>query len=719
MDHIIPTNIHSISSCDLNTKFNDRSHADWSKSNLIAFVTLEGIYILKPQLDNPQGPFQIQLIRIPNTKFKHNVISPHISSFDSHWQTLNHVQYMDIFLNPALTTNVDKLSLDIYPRRFRMAKWSPVIDVFPRQCILATITVDYQLCIYHHRDHSWDCLIDLSSEYDLVWSQINSNEIQESKNDFNRTSRILHCLSFCCICWKESKSGDPYLIAATVTGDVVIWKINFEAEERTISKHVSLITILKTNLEYINSMQLVNDFLFISVIDGQVVLYDLTQAFSKPCSINENQQVNEVDIRLVSPVATLWHKDNIEVPDFYIQPLSSNLFRIVLSKSTNICWANIGFEMKAGDSVATLTISDSYSAIDGLDPDVSLHQTPATWLKPAGDKRAVLIADDGSFFQLEFSDDDRQDCIPDFDAIRTGKIDLTRMVPRGLCTSPNGHLISMISSITLQYEPAKILAPTKVILLPTLNDWKFFVDCLNKLLDVAWLESRKISSPMEVCDRVDYIISIYPILNSEQFIQLYKILKQAIMDSESPKTDTQITKHKIAGLIALKMLKFRQSKIDGDSISLVEKTVHETIFNYYLEKQMSLIFDGGRLSEKDDEVSLTNVQVNSLRNYITCLDMSPNRAHLKDRYGPKINDFLVKYSSAPIENCPICQAEVSFESLKHGICRNQHVLHRCARTLTVIDLKNDQDLVCETCEQHYSKKLIWPTNQLWLCIFCQ
>lgn len=740
MDNITPSNIQLVLACDINTKFNDRCHADWSKSNLIAYVTLDGIYILKPQLDIHQGPFQIQIIRNPTVRFRHQQVNQLHPCFDYIWQTLDAAQYMEVFLDPALNTHVERLSLDQYPRRFRIAKWSPLIDTFPRQCLLATITLDYQLQVYTLYNFSWVPFADLSAEYDKIWTPdcVKLDDItmkSTNNNEFDTIRKILHSLSFCYMCWLASdypEEGGPYLLAATITGDIVIWQLKTKdsSDERS-EQELQIRSIVRTNLQYISSMQLLNNFLVISARDGQVILYDLTKNLNDLRCRDNAQKMLKIEVEVLPPVATLWHKDNIEVLDFYIQPLTENLFRIVLSKSTNICWATIGCNKSADGFSTILTMSDSYSAIDGLDADVSLHQTPATWLRPAGNRRAVMISDDGSFFQLQFNDDDRQDSIPDFDAIRTGKVDLTRMVPRGLCTSSNGQLISMISSITLQHETAKIPSPTRVIIIPTKNHWRSFIETLEEIRDENWLESESIRAPMDICDKIDHILSIYPLLDLERFTQFYNLLKQDIDEIRVPTNNYQFVKLKILGFILFKMLRSRPTKlIDQAGLNIMEQDIYGRILLYHMDHELTSIFINPVIESQ--AIQLNDSQIRSLQNYkewlnqFTSSPIEPNGDtrindlnSTKEKNKERIKQILSKTRKVQPEKCPICEDEIPFEHLSHGICKNNHGIHRCSRSLLIINLNDSHDLVCEHCSHHYSSQLLWPTKALWLCIYCQ
>jgi len=727
MDDISSSNLHSISVCDLNTKFNDRCFSDWSDSNLISLVTLDGIYILKPQLDE-KGPFQIELIRNPSDRFSHPVIDDRFTKFDTIWHTLNSHQYMEVFLNPALLTNVETLSMDLYPRRYRLAKWSPVVETFPRHCLLATITVDYQLEIFNRRDNTWLSCADLSRNYNKLWNQLNPTKDLSKKDDFDTIRDNLHSLSFCNVCWKDSKVHGPTLLSATIPGDIVIWNIPTQTKGSPgvlIEHQPEVKIILQTNLEYISSMRLFESLLIVSTRDGQVNLYDLTSNFKDYDSVLQTQQTNGLPvIKTLSlielpPTATLWHRDSIEVTDFYIQQISQDAFRIVLAKSTNICWCIINYQKGTEETPATLAISDSFSAIDGLDPDVSLHQTPATWLRPACNRKAVLIAEDGSFFQLEFVDD-RQDTSPEFTAIRTGRVDLARLVPRGLCTSPNGNLITMISCISLVYDPAKITAPAKLILVPTINEKKFLVECIQKLTDENWLASESIDSPMGVQDRIDYLRSTFSLLTREHLFNMHKSFEKSIAEIGMPKNVTQLVKLKIAAFLIMKLTDHtNRNMIDGDQRLSFDKKVHEIIHLYNTKTFLSIVLGGPMGNDGAVNEKLSTDQVNSLRNYFNWLDKCPDGKQIRDQYIGRYEVLETEYAETPNETCTLCNAEIPFVSVEYGTCNNRHRFDRCARSLLVMNLPSTDELVCEHCRRRYRTNMIWPDDNLWLCSYCQ
>lgn len=723
MDHVDPPNIHIIASCDLNTKFNDKSQSDWSKSNQIAYVTSEGIYIIKPQLDDSQGPFRFQLIRNPTVRFKHHLLSQITPYFDSIWQTLNQTQYMEVYSDPALTKHIEKLSLNAYPRRFRLAKWSPPIDIYPKQCFLAAITLDFQLLIYAFNNHSWEVVADLSTDYEKLWHRDSSNldKINRETNDFKKARTALHSLSFCSACWIEPNVdfGDPYLLASTITGDIVIWQLevnNKLGQKQTVQ--FKLITIANTEVQYITSMQLLNYFLVVTTRDGAMNLFELEQTFGLIKKTGGDLTPKARPLHLES---ILWHKDNIEIQDFFIQHLTDKIFRIILSKSTNILWATIGYSKSTDDSSTILTMTDHYSAIEGLDKEISLHQTPATWLRPTGQRSAALIAEDGSFFHLEFKDAMRQDLPPDFEAVRTGRVDLTRMVPRGLCTSPNGHLISMISSITLQYEPSKIPAPTKVILIPSRNNWKSFLDTIDLLRDETAIEKNNIRSPMDVCDLIDFVVAYYAQLDTDRFNELYKLLRLEIGETVNiPQNNAQYIRLKILSFILLKMLRSRQTKlICGDDIRILELEIYDKLLYYHISNSLVDVAAAMQTDLGDSTSNkLNQKQMNSLSHYMNWLEKNPARKNLKTKYDELLNNSNIRNVKSA-ETCPICQDEIPFESLKQGYCINGHGFERCSRSLIIIDPKCNIDLICEHCNHHYSSDLVWPARDWWLCIYCQ
>lgn len=765
----LSTNIFTISTCDLNTKFNDKSHTDWSKTNLISIVTLDGIYILEPQLEKPQGPYKIELIKNPSQKFKHDALEGMFPIFDEQLQSMDNKQYLGVFLDPALTTNTNKLSLDTCPRRFRLAKWSPIIDTYPRQCLLTAITVDYQLLVFHRRCGLWLLNVDLSRDYDRIWVQMNKKAEGEEDSQqvgYETIRQSLHSLSFCNLCWMELDDGrgGPLLLASTITGDIVVWRANTNRRTEYKGHSFELKTILRTQQEYITSMQIYQSLLVASSRNGEVILYDLSRYLDefvtnksenpvRPTQPNQStSNVKSLALIQLFPSAILWHRDGIEVADFYLQKLNEQKVRIILAKSTNICWCTIHYTRQTDQEPAKLAIGDSFSAIDGLDPDVSLHQTPASWLRQAGDRKAVLIADDGSFFQLEFAGDDAdnnqgQDASPAFSVIRTDKLDLTDMIPRGLCTSPNGHLITMISSVTFLYDPIRVPNPTKLITLPTWNDKRFFEESMEKVTDERWLRLNAIRSPVDVCDRLDYVRSIFPLLSAGQLDQIHQTLAE-LATKLTDHHEIRVTKGDQFKLVMLKIINFMQMKlrelsnfkmIDGDQqVYLMQphsgqdrNHIQDVIFMHYIEQilEQQTRDDDDQDDDQDDDIAkLEPEQVNSLRNYCKwlqkCSSCTSSASIVYDKYTCKFDKIdKAKYGDfVGQETCPICAAVIPFEWDTWGACENQHRFLRCSRSLLVLDLNKYDELECDHCHRHYLSKLIFePANadDLWLCLYCQ
>jgi hypothetical protein len=724
MDYISSPNIFTISSCELNTKFHGRCYSDWSKTNLISVVTQEGIYILQPHLERDNEPFEINFIKNPSDRFRHSPFERSNVSLENIWNSLDSRQYAETFLDPALLTSVTKLSADSYPRRFRLAKWSPKINTFPAQCLLTTITVDFQLAIYSHWDGFWIFKENLSKIYDELWMQtILASDMPNTT--FDGIRKNLHSLSFNAICWKEHGTSYPILLASTLTGEIVIWTVDVINGKNETSTYqgdrlsFKVLYIIRTQQEFINNIQLYNNLLVSTSRNGQVNLYDLSEIFDDIEDRQSMQQVTEtaqtgtLAIIEILPTAILWHHDNIEVMDFYLQPLTKDTFRIVLSKSTNICWCTIHYKPKSSNEPAVLAISDSFSAINGLDPEVSLHQTPATWLRPAGDGMAVLVADDGSFFQLKFVDD-RHDTSPSFNAIRTGKIDLTDMIPRGLCTSPNGVLITMISCVTYLVDPLKMPAPTKLIILPTINEKKFFMDCMQNLLDENWLFSNNIRSPMDVCDRIDCLRSMFPSLNPHQFERLRILLRDEISQLGYPKNSTQLVMLKIISFILLKLENLDNFKTSDDLIDLdLERNVYDVILMESIEKILKATLTS------DSKLVVNENQVKSLRNIFQWLEATYAGHSIRDRYMERYNKFIKDYAKVKHEICTICQSDIPFKSNKFGVCKNNHNFFRCSRSLLILNMGQENSIQCKDCKRNYLTKLVWPTDNLWLCLYCQ
>lgn len=679
--------------CDLNTKFNHRCQSDWSELNLISFVSQDGIYILRPQPENRNGPFEVQLIRNPTSKFSHVLAANDLGpTFDKKWSTLDNNQYMQVFLDPALATHVSNMSSELYPRRYRMAKWSPIVQNFPKECILAALTTDYQLLVFARKNATW-MMADLSSEFDAHPLRTYGGD-----KSFDSVRSKLHSLSFCNICWQKRGDDSISLLASTILGDIIVWRLVFsqqKSEKPSYYRYSFVIqAILSTHTEYITSMQLEDNLLIAACRNGQVVLYDLSSHLTG-C----NQQA--VFPIILDPTAILWPEDNIEVNDLYMKRTRDHTSHIVLSKSTNICWCTMTYVKNTQENHATLTINDSFSAVD--------VSSPATWLRPAGHNRAVFIAEDGSFFQIEFPED-HLDGTPDFETVRTGRVDLSRMVPRGLCTSSRGKLIALISSISLLFDPCKIVAPTKLIIVPTNNE--SLMDCLRKLLNEDWLISENVKSTMDVQDSIDYIRSVFPNLDHNQFHDMHKTIKEAFMSIDHPKNDSQLIKLKILAFLMMKLSSSSEHNLDMEY-----KKLDLDFFNHVLTCYVRKVLSA--LSQRPAD--LTQDQVNSLRNYNSWLKTVPFGKQVLEGYCQQFKTLESgKYSGVTGEHCSICRTTISFEQSKYGICASGHRFARCARSLLIVDLQKGDKLFCEHCKRHYLAYLVWPMPaNLWPCIYCQ
>lgn len=317
------------------------------------------------------------------------------------------------------------------------------------------------------------------------------------------------------------------------------------------------------------------------------------------------------------------------------------------------------------------------------------------------------------------------------------------MTPRGLCTSPNGHLITMISCINLVCEPAKIQALSKVVLVPWLNDKAFFVDSVEKLLDERWLEKEKITSPMDVCDRLDYLRSVYPLLSFENFLELYNKLETIARCAERPENDAQFTKLKIVAFLLLKLLQQNNAKMIEEPqkidlnftiYKLIDLHNKEAILRIALKEiatrqqsSVNSLPDGNR--HQTATVDLLKVfsvqQCKSLRN--VCKSLKKNTAteegfnndEMKKSLESELDKFKDIEDKIDNEFCYICQAEIPFISENYAACSNGHQFDRCARSLLSLDLYSGVDSVCEHCKRHYMTHSLWPMRNKWLCEICQ
>lgn len=746
----------SISVCELNTKFSSNCSTDWSQTNYISIVSPDGIYILKPQLDIAIGPFQIELIKNPTQKFSHHETCNIGPTIETIAPKLDNNQYLEIFMNPAIMTQVSNRSFEYYSRKFRLARWSPIIDVYPRQCLLAVITMDYQLLIYAKTNNTWNVHVDLSKVYDGVWNElIDAPESQgfpdKKKNDeFSRVCRNLHELSFINICWKECIENGPMLLAATMTGDIVIWQVILtkgdEDDGKKCEQHLDIKIIVRTEIANIVSMDISDNLLLISSRGGQAVIYDLSsvlETFEKFDEQSHNSLETMLSIVALPPLIVLWVQDGIDISGIYMQKTSPESYRIVLCKSTNICWCTVNYIVGTNGASSTLVVDDSFSAIDGKDPEVSLHQTPPTALKAAGKNRAYLIADDGSFFQLEFSDTNaRNESSSQLTAIRTESIDLSRMIPYGLCTSPKGNLVAMVSCIGLMYETGKILAPSKVLLLPWTNDKTFVVDCIDKVLDEKWLTKENIKSPMDVSDRLDHLRSIYPLLSFEHYYELYKKLEILVKRAQRPRNEYQHVRQKIIAFLLMKLLDHKYSKmIESNLLVNLHNTIYPMIelYNRKLVLKSALNLCGparkrNKATTSSDKSMIQYLsrlqQISLLHTFKRCYDIENTKGWIRDNIDEaeneinsklKVLDDELKSQAEELyhELCPVCRDVVLFETPKFGICKNMHQFNRCERSLLLVDIYEKNDLVCEDCKRHYLTQAIWPISNKWLCMYCQ
>ncbi|XP_075538047.1 general transcription factor 3C polypeptide 4-like isoform X2 [Dermacentor variabilis] len=233
------------------------SAVSWSSHNKLCAITNEAIRVLgSPCSPSESGyPLQFNKARIPNPDKPFDIAT---TPYDSHLEDLDiddrHSLMLDITLSPDSANAV-------LHKTYHRALWSPMHLGGKNRCLLATLTRDHRIQIFHERiEAHWDCLAEPSQvHYEQTkesWTAPRRQKKTEkpaaySKYVFDLLKERSYSVAALEIVWSHVMEGDDaklfaLLMGVTRGGQLLVWKV--PALDGNQSFKVELLKEEKTNI---------------------------------------------------------------------------------------------------------------------------------------------------------------------------------------------------------------------------------------------------------------------------------------------------------------------------------------------------------------------------------------------------------------------------------------------------------------------------------------
>ncbi|XP_054932501.1 general transcription factor 3C polypeptide 4-like isoform X4 [Dermacentor andersoni] len=212
------------------------SAVSWSSHNKLCVITNEAIRVLgSPCSPSESGyPLQFNKARIPNPDKPFDIAT---TPYDSHLENLDvddrHSLMLDITLSPDSANAV-------LHKTYHRALWSPMHLGGKNRCLLATLTRDHRIQIFHERiEAHWDCLAEPSQvHYEQTkesWTAPRRQKKTEkpaaySKYVFDLLKERSYSVAALEIVWSHVVEGDDaklfaLLMGVTRGGQILVWKV--------------------------------------------------------------------------------------------------------------------------------------------------------------------------------------------------------------------------------------------------------------------------------------------------------------------------------------------------------------------------------------------------------------------------------------------------------------------------------------------------------------
>lgn len=663
------------------------SAVSWSPHNKLCAITNEAVRVLgSPCSPSESGyPLQLNKARIPNP---HEPFDIARTPYDSALKDLDvddrHELMLDITLSPDSANAV-------LHKTYHRALWSPVHLGGRNRCILATLTRDHRIQIWHERiDAHWECLAEPSQlHYDRAkesWTEPPPQRRKEKPEKYSK--RVFELLKerSCSVAaleivWSHLIEGDDaesfaLLMEVTRGGQLLVWKVpdltygqSFEVEllkeEKTDIMQAGRLCWHKTS----NT----SGILVAGSDDGSVTLRTVTL-----CS-------GEEKVRLGEPLV-LWESDGRPAQHAVCASSKDDSCLVCVAKGRILYCFRVTADADTGRTQllhSTFTRDACVSFVTALDKCPSdkhdLHLLVCTM-----NAEVVNVYVDSN---LNFN-------------IEKISIDVPWMLqPIGLAVSPNGIYFAMFCHITTMVHENAIKEPLQLMIYNRVNA----TDVSERLLS----EARKDSTASD--------IQLVNVLDCLDRIHSYTFGKASLLEQ----------------------LKLYMTDIS--SVGSLEKVSRFGLQLFCFLKRM----EGTLTKSTEMDQDFTWARMELLRRHIvaivsTCNDSQltePQKSSLQLFYnwlattgaetGERISQLFacepvasavasVAEGGLVFEQCAVCGDGIPFQDLGHGTCVQGHRFGRCVSSMLVCHEAPPR--WCTTCQQFAQRDSVWRDGAV--CVYC-
>ncbi|KAI1287271.1 40S ribosomal protein S25 [Halotydeus destructor] len=226
---------------------------EWSRSNKIAVIATDGVYILEYERDslkigpNNNGDTSTQFHKcFVSVKPNERILTDRLGLSDKQFYSMKRQDQYLFKMHPTMLTKDNPIADSCW--NVRSLRWAPLTT----HCVFAVLTFNYELMVYRKRaKNDWQMLVNLTDKLvDHFDQQSRGQEVEGSMNYVKCKSK----LDRLCITnyeWLEESSSDGCsLICSSRNGILTTWNISFDPGEQPEVKG-QLIAARKENAGYV------------------------------------------------------------------------------------------------------------------------------------------------------------------------------------------------------------------------------------------------------------------------------------------------------------------------------------------------------------------------------------------------------------------------------------------------------------------------------------
>lgn len=665
------------------------SAVSWSPHNKLCAITNEAIRVLgSPCSPSESGyPLQFNKARIPNPDKPFDIAT---TPYDRKLENLDvddrHSLMMDITLSPDSANAV-------LHKTYHRALWSPMHLGGKNRCLLATLTRDHRIQIYHERiEAHWDCLAEPSQvHYERAkesWTPPSRQKKSEkpaeySKRVFDLLKERSYSVAALEIVWShliESDDAKSFALLMEVTrgGQLLVWKVPALTDGQSFE--VELLKEEKTNIMRAGRLcwhktSKTSGLLVAGSDDGSVTLQTVTL-----CS-GEDEKV-----QLSEPLA-LWESDGRPAQHAVCTRSEGDSCLVCVAKGRFLYCFRVTADADTGRAQllhSTVIRNACVSSVTALDKCPSNKHDLHLLLCTMNAEIVNVYIDSNLNFNIEKL-----------------HIELPWMLqPVGLAVSPNGIYFAAFYHITTMVHENTVKEPLQLMI----YNRRDAADVSELLLS----EARKHSTTTDVqlvnfADCLDRIHSYS--CGKADLLEELKLYMTDVCALESLDNVSRF------GLQLFCFLK----RMEGTVTKSTELDQHLTRAHMELLRRHIVA-----TVSTCNASQLTEPQKTSLRlfcNWLTTSGVEPREqiSQLFTSSEPLASVVASAVEGGLIfEECAICGDGIPFRELSHGTCGQGHRFGRCINSLLVCN--GTPPRWCSICQQFQQRKIIWPDGTI--CLYC-